>query len=415
LLAAIPAIALRYPIKKWAAAAAMAGALGYLLISGAASATVRSYIMISIMFLAVLLDRPALELRNVALAALLILVLWPESLLDPGFQMSFAAVVALVSAYEWLRHREDKRDVPRGIGGRALLFLGGIVTSTLIAGLAVAPFGIYHFHNTQQFAIIANLLAIPICNFLVMPAALATLAAMPMGLEAAPLAVMGWGIAAMVWCAETVAALPGAVGRVPAIPTSAFALMVAGGLWFAVWSRRWRVFGIAPIGLGLLLAPYGSRSDVLIGRGGELVAIRGEDGKLSALAHRSSSFELARWLEHDADARAPAEVARAEAFACDPQGCIASVKGVRVAVASTAAALRDDCRLANVLVLKFVRPEACIAPRVIDTGALAARGAHSLTIAEGKLRIETVAGSRGVRPWAPTVLPADFTDGRSDQ
>jgi competence protein ComEC len=202
---------------------------------------------------------------------------------------------------------------------------------------------------------------------------------------------------------------------VPAIPTSAFALMVAGGLWFAVWSRRWRVFGIAPIGLGLLLAPYGSRSDVLIGRGGELVAIRGEDGKLSALAHRSSSFELARWLEHDADARAPAEVARAEAFACDPQGCIASVKGVRVAVASTAAALRDDCRLANVLVLKFVRPEACIAPRVIDTGALAARGAHSLTIAEGKLRIETVAGSRGVRPWAPTVLPADFTDGRSDQ
>ena len=108
-LAAIPAIALRYPIKKWAAAGAMAGAFGYLMISGAAFATVRSYIMISIMFLAVMLDRPALALRNVALAALAILLVWPESLFDPGFQMSFAAVVALVAAYEWLRRRGEER------------------------------------------------------------------------------------------------------------------------------------------------------------------------------------------------------------------------------------------------------------------------------------------------------------------
>ena len=174
LLAAIPAIALRYPTKKWAAAGAMAGALGYLLISGAAFATVRSYIMISIMFIAVLLDRPALALRNVALAALLILLSWPESLLDAGFQMSFAAVVCLVSVYEWLRARDEAREgwMRRGAIARTLLFFGGIVTSTLVAGLAVAPFGIYHFHNTQQFAILANLAAIPICNLVVMPAAL---------------------------------------------------------------------------------------------------------------------------------------------------------------------------------------------------------------------------------------------------
>jgi competence protein ComEC len=149
MLAAIPAIALCYPIKKWAAAGAMLGAYGYLLISGAEFATVRSYIMISIMFLAVLLDRPAIALRNVALAALAILVLWPESLLDAGFQMSFAAVVALVSTYEALRRRAAERDGParRGWFAAALAFLGGILTTTLIASLAVAPFGIYHFHN----------------------------------------------------------------------------------------------------------------------------------------------------------------------------------------------------------------------------------------------------------------------------
>ncbi|HZT49736.1 MAG TPA: ComEC/Rec2 family competence protein, partial [Hyphomicrobiaceae bacterium] len=223
-LAAIPAIALRYPIKKWAAAGAMVGALAYLMISGAAFATVRSYIMISIMFLAVLLDRPAVALRNVALAALAILLLWPESLFDPGFQMSFAAVVALVSAYEWLRRREERRapSAARGPLGHGLRFLAGIVASTLIASLAVAPFGIYHFHNTQQFAVLANLIAIPICNVIVMPAALASLVAMPLGLEALPLAVMGWGIEAMVRCADWVSRLPGAVGRVPAIPTPAF-------------------------------------------------------------------------------------------------------------------------------------------------------------------------------------------------
>ena len=151
----------------------------------------------------------------------------------PGFQMSFAAVVALVSAYEWLRARDEAREgwMRRGaIARTVVLFFGGIVTSTLVAGLAVAPFGIYHFHNTQQFAILANLLAIPICNLVVMPAALATLVAMPLGLEAAPLWLMGWGIEAMVWCAGVVAALPGAVGRVPAIPTYAFVLMVVGGL-----------------------------------------------------------------------------------------------------------------------------------------------------------------------------------------
>ena len=147
-LAAIPAIALRYPIKKWAAAGAMAGAFCYLTISGAEFATVRSYIMISIMFLAVLLDRPALALRNVALAALFILLVWPESLFDAGFQMSFAAVVALVSAYEWLRLRDAAQQGPlrRGAFASVLLFLAGILTTTLVAGLAVAPFGVYHFH-----------------------------------------------------------------------------------------------------------------------------------------------------------------------------------------------------------------------------------------------------------------------------
>jgi competence protein ComEC len=405
LLAAIPAVALDYPIKKWAAAAAMLGALAYLLISGASFPTVRSYIMISIMFLAVMLDRPALALRNVALAALAILLLWPESLLDAGFQMSFAAVVALVSAYEWLHARQAQRDPPqqRGPLRRGVLFFWEIVVSTLVASLAVAPFGLYHFHNTQFFAIAANLIAIPICNLVVMPAALATLLAMPFGLEALPLRVMGWGIEAMVWCAERVAALPGSVGRVPAIPSQAFLLMVAGGLWLTLWRTRWRVLGLVPIALGCLLAPWAARPDVLVGRNAQAVAVRGDDGRLSALAGRGSTFELTRWLEHDGDGRTAAEAARGSAFRCDGLGCTARVKGRVVAVTDTPATLRDDCAAADILILRFDRPKAC-APHAlsIDAQAVARQGAHALSVgADGGIRVETVADWRGDRPWAP--------------
>jgi competence protein ComEC len=411
-LAAIPAVALRFPIKKWAAAGAMLGALGYLFISGAEFATVRSWIMISIMFLAVLLDRPAIALRNVALAALAILVLWPESLLDAGFQMSFAAVVALVSAYEWLRLHDAAPDgqARRGWLGRTLLFLGGILTTTLVASFAVAPFGIYHFHNTQAFAMLANLLAIPICNLIVMPSALAALLAMPLGLEAAPLWLMGLGIDAMTWCAHRVSGLPGAVGRVPAIPTLAFGLIVAGGLWCALWSTRWRLLGVVPVALGLMLAPTGGRPDILIGRGASVVAVRGPDGRLAALAGRGSDYELARWLEHDGDGRTPAEAAQPSIFRCDRHGCVAHVKGLRLAVAQSAAALRDDCNLAAILVLRFQSPARCRPPgaaAIVDTADVAARGAHALTIGNGKVRIVTVADARGNRPWSkvPAVLP----------
>jgi competence protein ComEC len=419
-LAAVPPIALRYPIKKWAAGGAMIGAFAYLLISGAAFATVRSYIMISIMFLAVLLDRPAVALRNVALAALAILLLWPESLFDPGFQMSFAAVVALVSAYEWLRGREERRAplAARGPVGLGLRFLAGIVASTLIASLAVAPFGIYHFHNTQQFAVLANLIAIPICNVIVMPAALASLVAMPLGLEAYPLAMMGWGIEAMVRCADWVSRLPGAVGRVPAIPTPAFVLMVAGGLWCALWGTRWRLLGLVPIAGGLMLAPTGVRPDVLVGRGAALVAVRMENGLLSAVAGRGSTFELARWLEHDGDGRSTADVARGAAFRCDRHGCTTRAKGLLVAVSGSPAALRDDCTLAAIVVLKFARPQSCrAAGPVIGADDVAARGAHAVYIeAGGRVRVETVADTRGDRPWSRRAEPADDAEmnGASD-
>jgi competence protein ComEC len=409
-LALWPRVALEYPIKKWAAAGATIAALGYLLISGSSPATVRSWITITVMFFAIILDRPAVALRNVALSALLILLVFPENLFDLGFQMSYAAVVALVATYEWLREREQRREAalgPRpecGMIMNFLLFFGGIVASTLIAGFAVAPFTIYHFHNTQQYAVLANMIALPLCDIIVMPAALGVLLLMPFGLEALPLWVMGHGIDAMTWVAYAVARLPGAVVRIPSIPTLSFALMVTGGLWLCLWMQRWRVLGIAAIAAGIGLAPTKRHPDILAGRDGALVAVRTAANELSALPAKGAEFELTRWLEHDGDRRKAKQVT-ANAFRCDAAGCTASVQGVPVAVVRHPAALADDCIKARVLLLVFPKPQGCMARGLaVDFFDFRARGTHALYV-DGKgdaqtLRLVTVADVRGDRPWA---------------
>jgi competence protein ComEC len=283
-LATIPALALTQPIKKWAAAGGAVGAILYFAISGGSAATLRSAIMMVVMFLAIMLGRPAIAMRNVAIAALLILIVYPESLLDVGFQMSFAAVAALVAAYEAIRGHFDRSGMTPGPVMRAGLFLGGILFSTLIAGFAVTPLSVYHFHAMQHYAPLANLIAVPVCNLLVMPAALATLVALPFGLEAAPLWLMGMGIDMMGWTARFVAALPGAVTHVAQVPDLAFASALMGGLWLVLWQKRWRLAGIPLILAGLAIAPSVERPDVLIGREGALVAVRDQDGRLAAHA-----------------------------------------------------------------------------------------------------------------------------------
>jgi len=415
LLALVPSIALRYPIKKWAAAAAILGTLGYLAISGGAFATVRSAVTIIVMLIAVLLDRPALAMRNVALSALLILLAWPESLNDVGFQMSFAAVVALVACYEAFRRWRTGRppwwpERGAGLGATVGLFFVGILASTVIASVAVAPFGLYYFHKSQQLALIANLIATPLCNVVVMPAALAALVLMPFGLEAGPLAIMGLGVDLTVRCAEWVASLPGAVSRLAAIPFAAFAAMVAGGLWLALWQGRPRLLGLVAVAAGVAAVPFGERPDILIWRDGRLVAVRAADGRLAALPAPQATFDLARWLEHDGDARTPRELlagAPAFPFRCDAAGCVASSKGALIAVPRDPAALADDCARADVLLLSVPAPRGCHGPAaVVDMFAVRARGAHALYLtpptaqARPVVRVETVAAWRGARPWA---------------
>lgn len=412
-LALWPRAALCWPIRKGAALAAGVGAFAYLLISGQAVAAQRAFIMVAVLFLAIILGRPAITLRNVAFSAGVILVLAPESVLDAGFQMSFAAVTALVALYEGRRFFVPLREGPlwRRAASTALSHVGAVSLTTVAASVAVFPFSAYHFHAVQPYAVLGNLLGLPLVTYVIMPMALASLFAMPLGLERWPLLVMGAGLDALFAVARWVGGLPGAAGMTPSFPAGALTLMTFGGLWLCLWGGRWRYGGVAVFALGLATIGSAPRPDVLIGRDGDVVAVRGPRGDLSAPPGRKGGYSLDRWLEADGDARKAREASKGQGWRCDAAGCATLVKGRVVSLALHPSALADDCDRADILIAPlWLDGMGCVRrsrpPLVIDRRELWENGAHALYLEGGRgdadgrrMVLTTVAGARGERPW----------------
>ena len=304
-LALVPPLALRWPVKKIAAVLALLAAGVYLWIAGAQVATQRAFIMAAVMLLAILLDRRAISLRTVALAALVILVWRPESLVEPGFQMSFAATVALIVAFEhWARLSPR---IPRVIRPLAMLVL-----TSVVAGLATAPVTAAHFHRVSEYGLLANLLAVPLMGTVVMPAGVLAGLLAPFGLSGAALWVMGKGIAWMLWVAGMVAGLEGAVFAVPAPPwfvLPVVAIAAAGGI---LGGRLLRALAVVAAVFAFWHWVDAPRASLLIAPEGELVALRGAEGL--ALSKPVARFVAGRWLEADGDATAPEQAAKRVGF-----------------------------------------------------------------------------------------------------
>ncbi len=260
-LGLVPAIALRFPIRVWAAVGALFIASLYLAMSGAAVSAVRAYIMVAIIFIAVILNRPALSLRNLAIAALLILLVAPQSLADASFQMSFAATAALIAFYESRPPLRLFSAWPAAVAV-PLVFFTDIGATTLLASVAVDPLAAYHFHRIAVYSVVGNILAMPVVAFAVMPMVLLSLVVMPLGLEAAPLMLMDQGIAAMLAIAGAIARLPGASLPIAAFAEWALVPMVGGALWVMIWRGRWRWLGLIAIGAGLAIVPLGRASAI---------------------------------------------------------------------------------------------------------------------------------------------------------
>ncbi|OUS20912.1 hypothetical protein A9Q95_11725 [Rhodobacterales bacterium 59_46_T64] len=294
-LCLVPWLALRVPVKKCAAVIALTGAAGYLALSGGNIATERAFVMVAVALVAVMVERRALSLRAVALAALVILALRPEGLTEPGFQMSFAATTALVAVFAALRGRAGA--VPRWVSVPVAVFI-----SSAVAGLATAPFSAAHFNQVSYFGLLANLVSVPLMGAVVMPAAVAAAALMPFGLEAPALWVMGLGLRWILMVAHWVAGLDGAVGQIAAPPAAVLPLLALGGLFVVLWKGRARVMGIVPMLIALAIWNMAARPAVLIARDGALVGVMTAQGRALSRA-QVAGFTAQNWLENDGDAQ----------------------------------------------------------------------------------------------------------------
>ncbi|WP_340161919.1 ComEC/Rec2 family competence protein [uncultured Hoeflea sp.] len=305
-LALFPGLVEAWPVKKFAAIGAMMTATAYFLISGGSVSTQRAWVMLTVMLVAVLADRPALTMRNVALAAIVIILVSPSAVVGPGFQMSFAATAALISAYAVISRRARETRSGQGmVKSRSRLVRGlvftfkallGLAITSLVAGLATGLFSAHHFHRVAGAGLLANLLAMPLVTLVVMPAGLVAMLLMPLGLDAWALQIMGQGLEGVVAVATSVNAFGGdiSVGQIPLIST----LATGAGFVILVFLRSWlRLAGLALIGLGLVLATplfAGKTPDILISESGKLVGVSGPDG-LASNAARPSSFVFSQW------------------------------------------------------------------------------------------------------------------------
>ena len=404
-IALVPALAVRVQAKKWAALAAAVAGFCYLWLVGATVPTQRAFLMLALVLLAVALDRSALTMRLVAWAAFVVLLLHPESLTGASFQMSFAAAMGLVATYEVVRTRSFGRTSALSIPARVGLYAGGVALTSVIAILATGPFAVFHFNRLALYGLAANLIAVPLTAFWIMPAALVAFAAMPLGLDAPVLTVMGWGVAGMLATAETVAGWPGSVAVLPPPSLAGLALMIGGGLWLCLWRTRWRLWGCAAIAAGCLSVPLNPRPDILVTGDARLIGVRATDGALWVSTQRRERFSRDVWLRRLGSERVqtwpPWGVVDGAALSCDPLACLFRKNGVTTALVRDGRALAEDCRAADVLVATLpVRRTRCARPVVlIDRFDLWREGAHAIYLARDGPRVDTVRAHRGDRPW----------------
>lgn len=414
LLALSPTLALRWPLPVIAAGAAGMAAVGYTLLTGAEVPTVRSCIAALMVLAAMMLGRQAITLRLVAFGALVVLLLWPEALVGPSFQMSFAAVTAIVALHEsemvrgWFERREEHWN------WRLLRSIGSLLLTGLVVEVALSPIALFHFHKSGIYGALANIVAIPLTTFVIMPLEAAALVFDAVGLGMPFWWAAEQGLRFLLWIAHAAANAPGALAMLPGMPAGAFAMMVAGGLWLALWRTRVRLAGAVPFAVGAAWALATPLPDLLVTGDGRHLAIRTEDGRLALLRDRAGDYVRDMLAESGGvDAELPA-LAEQGGVHCSADLCVAEVErgGRRWRIAATRSGymLRWEevialCRTVDIIVADRRLPPAC-APRwlKLDRPMLAKTGGVAITLG-GPVRTVRRAGDR--HPWLtpPRVMP----------
>lgn len=401
-LALSPSLAVRRPIKKWAAAGALVAAFFYLLLSGAEVATQRSFIMVAIVLIGVMADRPAITFRTLTVAAFCVLLLAPQAVVHPSFQMSFAATLALVAAYQY--GLPWRADADSSIGARVALWGGreiaGLLLASLVAGLATTLYAAFHFHRMAPYGVLANLAAMPVVSVLVMPMGILGLVLMPFGFDAPFWRLMGHGIDWMTNVALWVASLPGAVGHIHAFGVGPLLLGTAGLLLICLLRSplRWSGALLITITAGWILAT--PRPDIFISADGQTAAVRNGAGRLSVLHSGRDTFAIKEWLAADGDGRVVTDKTLKDSVRCDAVGCVGKLADGRLVSAALAAeAFEEDCARAAVVVSPRSAPGVCAA-MLVDRDRWREHGAMTLRWTGAAFEMIAARPTGYERPWA---------------
>lgn len=388
LVALVPFVALRVDGRKVAAVAALPVAAFYLALAGRDVATERAFVTVAVMLGAILLDRRAVSLRSVAVAALVVLALRPESVANAGFQMSFAAVVALTWAFGGGQPVRS-----RWIAPVAMLLL-----SSLVAGLATAPYAGAHFNRFAAYGLLSNLLAVPAMGILVMPGAAILALLGPLGIEQPALLMIDWGCRWILWVSDVVANLDGAAWALPTATPAMLPVLTLGGLFVVLWQGRGRWAGVPVVALALALWVMAERPALLVTESGAVMGVLGPEGR--AVSHPTGDgFAVGAWLDNDGEVADQAQAATRPGLAVEERTARAEVGGsvVLLARGKRALAAVEGCGGADVLVTD---EEAGARPCVV-LDALTLRGSGSVAGWAGAdgLRLVTAAEMAGARPW----------------
>lgn len=368
LLALSERLALRLNLVLVAAGVGAVAGIAYTLLTGAQVPTVRSCIAAILVLIGIALGREALSLRLIAVGALVVLVVRPEALYGASFQLSFAAVTAIVALYGtgWFRRHFERRE--EGAIARMLRGLGVLLLTGLAVEVALMPLALYHFHKAGLYGVVANLIAIPLTTFVIMPVEALALLLDLFGVGQPAWVLTGWVIGALLGLAHWVAGASGAMAMLPAMPGWAFASMVLGGLWLCLWSGPVRLFGLAPILLGATAAALAPRPDLLITGDGRHVALVDEAGVPHLLRARAGDYVRGLLSESAGfDGDAP-ELERVRGARCSPDTCVVEFRrgGRRWTLLATRSAqtlewsdLTAACAASDIVISERRLPRGC--------------------------------------------------------
>lgn len=318
--------ALRFSVPLIAASGAALGALGYTLLTGAEVPTVRSCIAAMLILAALALGRDALTMRLVAFAALVVLLFWPEAMAGPSFQLSFAAVATIVALHEMpaVKRSTERREEPRLMRiwrGTVSLILTGIAIE-----LVLAPIALYHFHKTGLYGALANVAAIPLTTFFIMPAEALALLLDIAGLGAPLWWLAGQGISIILCLAHLVSGLPGAVSMLPAMPDWAYASIIVGALLFGLLKSNVRYLGAAPFAVGIAAMLAAPRPDLLVTSDGKHLALVDPGGSVSLLRASASDYVRDMLLENAGTNAQPMPLDQWPGVNCSTDICVITIR-----------------------------------------------------------------------------------------